>query len=154
MMPLGDLHPEDSPASPLTTHAQAHEALRVAREALYRLQALAELLSKELQRRRGNAATSAGAATGGGISSRRRGGSEAGAAAAAAAAAGAEGAAAANASVQQIEDRLLVPPATQGTKRKRGAPPEPCPFCGHCYTGGRGRFGREEPCTCISSGPL
>lgn len=32
---------------------QAHEALREAREALYRLQALAELLSKELQRRRG-----------------------------------------------------------------------------------------------------
>ena len=56
--------------------AQAHEALRVAREALYRLQALAELLSKELQRRRSSAAASVGAATGGSISSRRRGGSE------------------------------------------------------------------------------
>lgn len=30
--------------------------------------------------------------------------------------------------------QLLVPPAPQGIKRKRGAPPEACPFCGHGYT--------------------
>ena len=95
------------------------------------------VLSAVMNGRRSSAAASAVAATGGATSSRRRSSSEAGAAAAAAAAAGAAGAAAASASVQAIEDRLLVPPATQGTKRKRGAPPEPCPFCGHCYTGGQ-----------------
>lgn len=115
---------------------QAHEALKEAREVLYRLQALAELLSKELQRRRSIAAVA-----GMGASSRRRSSSEAGAAATAAGgsrAAGAGGGAAASRSVQQIEERLLAPPATQGTKRKRGAPPEPCPFCGHRYTGAVG----------------
>ena len=115
---------------------QAHEALKEAREVLYRLQALAELLSKELQRRRSIAAVA-----GMGASSRRRSSSEAGAALTAAGGsrgAGAGGGAAASRSVQQIEERLLAPPATQGTKRKRGAPPEPCPFCGHCYTGAVG----------------
>lgn len=57
---------------------QAHEALREAREDLYRLQALA------------------------------------------------------------VEERLLAPPAPQGTKRKRGAPPEECPYCCHSYTGAAG----------------
>ncbi len=128
-----------------TPHLQAHEALKEAREALYRLQALAELLSRELQRRRSNAAASTGTAA----TARRRSSSDYGAAAAAAAAGGAGAAAGAGAAtggaasrgVQQIEERLLVPPATQGTKRKRGAPPEPCPFCGHCYTGDQGAAG-------------
>ena len=92
---------------------QSHEVLREARETLYSLQALAELQSRELQRRRG-------AAGGGGN-------------AAAAVAAAAEGGTAA----ALVEEQLLVPPAPQGTKRKRGAPHEPCPFCGHGYTGVR-----------------
>ncbi|KAL4450750.1 hypothetical protein ABPG77_001106 [Micractinium sp. CCAP 211/92] len=97
---------------------QAHEALRDAREALYRLQALAELLSKELQRRRAASTEPAGEPSSGTVAAGQ---------AAAAPGGGAPASAAGS-------ERLLVPPAPQGTKRKRGAPPEDCPFCGHTYT--------------------
>ena len=99
---------------------QAHEALREAREDLYRLQALAELLAKELQRRR---------VAGGGLGS---GG------ASPPMAAGGEGGASGGGGALAVEERLLAPPAPQGTKRKRGAPPEECPYCCHSYTGAAG----------------
>jgi hypothetical protein len=109
---------------------QSHEVLREARETLYTLQALAELQSRELQRRRG--------AAGGGGS------------AAAAVAAAAEGGAGGG----LVEEQLLVPPAPQGTKRKRGAPHEPCPFCGHGYTGACRSGGGAHAVTLVLSGRM
>lgn len=127
--------PSPQPCPPVPPR-QAHEALRQARESLYRLQALGELLSKELQRRRSSAGSGGGGTTA--RTSARRASSEGGAtgrrAGTAAAAGGAAGGRSSGA-VQDVEERLLVPPAAKGTKRKRGAPPEACPFCGHCYTG-------------------
>ncbi|PSC69166.1 hypothetical protein C2E20_7306 [Micractinium conductrix] len=88
----------------VATAQQAHDALREAREALYSLQALAELLGRELARR--GLAPPPGAADSGGGGAAPGGG----------------------------EAWPCAVPASQGTKRKRGAPPEGCPFCGHCYT--------------------
>lgn len=138
-------------------HVQAHEALRDAREALYRLQALAELLSRELQRRRAAVRAQPGPAVPLDAwrlkcgcpdhyfastlrcclacfwmqSSEPAGEPSSGTVAAGQAAAAPGGGAPASAAGSE---RLLVPPAPQGTKRKRGAPPEDCPFCGHTYT--------------------
>ena len=36
------------------------------------------------------------------------------------------------------------PARPRGAKRKRGAPPEPCPFCGHLYTVRDGLSSRQD----------